>query len=133
MKTAFLLFTLLTFLTNKNDCERIRDCVYLVKHNIQNSAFDYILAINGEFYTIQVNDTLNEKGKVSWIGDCSLKLKPDVNKKQDTTDFAKKIYQSLGESFIEIKATSGDTTFFRNTWTGNLHITEGEGYFLKVK
>ncbi len=133
MKTTLLLFTLLTSLVTKNDCERLSNGVYLVKHTIQNGAVDYKLTINGEFYTIQVNDTLKDKGKMSWDGNCYLKLKSEVNEKQDTTDFAKKLLQSFGEPVFEVKTTIGDTTFFRNTWTGNLHITNDEGYFLKVK
>jgi len=133
MKATLLIFTLLTFFTTKNRCERLKDGVYLVKHTSSNGAIDYRLSIYGESCNIQINDTLNVKGKVSWIGDCSLKLEPEVPIKQDTTELAKKLYQSFGQPFIKVEVTKGDTTFFRTTWTGNLHITINEGYFLKVK
>lgn len=133
MKVTILIFSLLTFFTVENDCNKLKDGVYITRHTSKNGAVDYMLTIAGEMYTIQLNDTMDVKGKVKWIGDCSFKLEPEMLKKQDTTDLAKKLYQSFGEPFIEIKATDTDTTFFRTTWTGNLHITINEGYFVKVK
>ncbi len=133
MKVTLLIFTLFTFINSNNNCERLKDGVYLAKHTSKNGAVDYKLTIAGETCNIQVNDTLNVKGKVKWIADCSFKLEPDANKQQDTTELAKKLYQSFGEPFIEIKATKVDTIFFRTIWTGNLHITINEGYFVRVR
>jgi hypothetical protein len=133
MKVALLIFTLLNFWNSRNSCQRMKDGVYLAKHTSHNGAVDYRLTIAGDACNIQVNDTLNIKAKVKWIADCSFKLEADVHKPQDATELAKKLYLSFGEPFIEIKATNADTTFFRTTWTGNLHITINEGYFLRVR
>jgi hypothetical protein len=133
MKVALFIITLLNFCNAKDSCERLKDGVYLAKHTSPNGAVDYRLTIAGDACNIQVNDTLSVKGKVKWIADCSFKIEPNMHKQQDTTELAKKLYQSFGEPFIEIKATKADTTFFRTTWTGNLHITINEGYFLRVR
>ena len=133
MKVTLLIFALLTFAKSNDNCERLKDGVYLAKHTSKNGAVDYKLIIAGENCNIQVNDTLKVKGKVKWIGDCSFKLESNIHKQQDTTELAKKLYQSFGEPFIEIKATKADTTFFRTTWTANLHIRINEGYFLRVR
>jgi len=132
MKITTLIFTFLAVFVTKNACKRLKDGLYLAKHTSKNGAVDYMLTISGEICNIQVNDTINIKGKVTWIDDCSLKLEPEAHSKQDTTELARKVYKSFGEPFIEIKSTNGDTTFFRTTWTHNLHITINEGYFLKV-
>jgi hypothetical protein len=133
MKISLLILTLLTFLTSRDDCKRLQDGVYLAKHTSKNGAVDYKLTIAGEICDIHVNDTLNVKGKVKWISDCSFILEPAVQKQQDTTELARKLYQSFGQPFIELKATKADTTFFRTTWTGNLHVTINEGYFVRVR
>ena len=104
----------------------------MVRHTSKNGKADYKLTINGEICNIQLHNR-DVKGKVHWIGDCSLKLEPELHLNQDTTELERELYQSFGESFIEIKATKGDTTFFRTTWTGNLHITINEGYFIRIK
>src|SRR5690606_8677660 len=126
------IITFLVFLTGKNNCEKLGDGDYLVKHTL-NGAPDYRLTIKGEKYSIQTDDSKIIKGEVNWIDDCSFKLEPKNPAKQDTFVLAKKIYQSFGEPFIQIKNKKFDTTFFRTTWTANLHITINEGYFLSVK
>jgi hypothetical protein len=133
MKGTFLIFAMLSFVTSKNNCQTLKDGVYLVKHTSKNGAADYRLTIVGGNCNIQVSDTIKVDGKLKWIDNCSLKFEPSVPIKQDTTELARKLYRSFGEPFIEIKTTNGDSTFFRTTWTGNLHITINEGYFLKVK
>lgn len=43
------------------------------------------------------------------------------------------LYDSFGDPcIIELQAESGDTTYFRQTFTGNLHISVDEGYFLRL-
>jgi hypothetical protein len=131
MKATVLIFTFLTFLNNNSNCDKLKDGVYQAIHTSKN-AVDYTLTIAGDGF-IQQNGKMNVKGKVNWIDNCSLKLIPEVKIKQDTSELAGKFYKSFGEPFIQIKATKGDTTYFRTTWTGNLHISLNEGYFLKVK
>jgi hypothetical protein len=94
---------------------------------------DYRLTIVNEDCIVQLNDTVNVKGKVIWIDECSLQLNAEKTVAQDTTTLAKLLYKSFGQPFIEIKQTRGRKTFFRTTWTGNLHVTINEGCFLKEK
>jgi hypothetical protein len=133
MKSTLLILALLTFFTSEKYCKRLKDGAYLIKHTFPNGVDNYRLIISGDTCNIQINDTLHVKGKVKWIDDCSLKLEPEAHAEQDTTELARKVYQSFGEPFIEMKTSSGDTTFFRTTWTHNLHVTINEGYFLRVR
>jgi hypothetical protein len=134
MKTTLLILTLLAFFSTSNNCEILNDGVYQVKYTTsQYSAVSYRLTISGEICNIQINDTMDVKGKVKWLDNCSLKLEFETHTNQDTTKLAKKLYQSFGNPIMEMKATRGDTTFFRTTSTSNLHITINEGYFLRIK
>ena len=123
----------LAFMHHKNSCDKLKNGTYLVRHTSNNGAIDYQLTVNGKECEIKLNDTLNIKGTLNWIDNCLLKLEPQVMTQQDTSSLSKKLYSSFGNPCLEIKETKGDSTFFRTTWTGNLHITINEGYFLKLK
>lgn len=123
----------MSFFQGMNNCEKLKDGTYHVRHTSNNGSLDYRLTIDGKSCNIKVNDTLNVDGKVKWIDDCTLILELEAAIKQDTTTLARKLYKSFGQPFIKIKETRSDTTFFRTTWSGNLHITINSGYFLRLK
>jgi len=71
-------------------------------------------------------------GKIKWTYDCTFIL--DYDKKQvDTSYFGHLLSKSFGKNCIELDKASGDTVFFRTTYTGNLHITINEGRFVRQK
>jgi hypothetical protein len=133
MKSLLFLIFFVAFIHYQINCDKLKNGKYLVRHTSNNGAVDYQLTVNGKDCKIIINDTLSIKGTLNWIGQCLLKLEPQVIARQDTSSLGKKLYSSFGDPCFEVKQTKGDSTFFRETWTANLEITINEGYFLKVK
>lgn len=129
--TLVIIFSiLLTGFTNH--CDKLPDGTYSVKHTLSGMK-EYKITINKSSYSIVTDTSAADVGDVLWLGDCVVKFKPHHTVKVDTTELGKKLYHSFGEPCLEFKQVRGDTIYFKKRWSGNLHITIDEGYFLRVK
>jgi hypothetical protein len=48
-----------------------------------------------------------------------------------TRNLKQQLNKSFGDQCIEIQKFNGDSIKFRITYTGNLHVTVDEGYYVK--
>lgn len=129
----FLVISLITASILQPPCGKLRDGIYLAKHPPENIALDYRLTIRKEKYIIQRKGVENEEGTFVRVGKCSFRLQPLKTEGRDSNELSRLLYKSFGEPIFEIIRTDKDTTFFRHTYSGNLHITKDEGYFLKLR
>jgi hypothetical protein len=114
------------------ECPRLKNGTYIAKHTSPKKAIDYHLKISDGKFTIKIKDTINLKGKITQLDNCLISFEGD-KVSTDTTEFGKTLHASFGNAIIELKNTARKKTYFRTTYSGNLHITINEGYFFKVK
>ncbi len=110
----------------------MKNGTYIAKHTSPNGTIDYQLRISDDKFIIKIKDTITIKGKINWLGNCLVDFKSD-KVSIDTSEFGKMLHASFGDAIIELKNTVRKKTYFRTTYSGNLHITINEGYFSKVK
>jgi hypothetical protein len=129
----FLLCSLLGFyFPGKIDCDKLPNGKYLV-HFTQGAYKDYRIKIQDSTFVQYSNRHDSAYGKINWIYKCTFSMK--FSTKNDVDSVAgplKVIHDSWGLPCIELKEVKKDTIEFRTTYSGNLHITVNEGYFLKM-
>jgi hypothetical protein len=135
MKVLTLLLTPLIFCSWDN-CEQLDDGRYHVQYDLTNDGA-YNLKIKKDEYVKYLisGDSIN--GTIKNISPCLIVMNPNITDvkilKPDTlTDLGKRM-KSFGEPCIELGKRTGDTIYFRMTYSGNLHLTSNEGKFIKIK
>jgi hypothetical protein len=131
-----LILSSLLFFMEIKDCKKLTNGNYEVKYFY---AYDSTfvkskIEIRDDNFSEFLENGDSSKGKIYWMSHCYFKLNSDV--KPDTTnatELSKLLTRSFGESCFEIKETKGDTTIFRMTHTGGLHITICDGEIIKMR
>jgi hypothetical protein len=128
---AYLIIRALSFELNKSkDCNLLPNGFYKLEYISPFKVKSQIKIEKGRFFEYRENgDTI--KGRMNWIYNCIFIFDYD-NKAVDTNSIQKFLSKSFGPSCIELSKKSGDTTFFRTTFTGNLEIETNDGYFIKI-
>jgi len=136
MIQKLLLITVLFTLpeTKIPKCHKLPNGRYLV-HSSRKYIKDYEIAFRDTFFIKYgpIGDPF--KINITWLGACMFRM-DDPNLKYNSSDTGslKIIHDSFGDPCnIELGVESGDTTYFRQTFTGNLHISVDEGYFLRLR
>jgi|GEM_PF-2479915 len=113
-------------------CDKLPKGNYRV-HFTEGYEADYRIKIIDSNFVKYLNSGDSILGKIHWLGDWEFRMDPDKKSSADSIHGPLKLmYDSWGEPCIEIKKVNGDTIKFRTTFPHNLHITQNEGYFIKV-
>jgi len=116
----------------KVDCGKLPNGKYLV-HFTKGAYKDYRINIQDSTFVQYFNRHDSAYGKIKWIYKCTFSMKFSTKNGMDSiAGPLKLIHDSWGPSCIELKDVKKDTIQFRTTYSGNLHITVNEGYFLKM-
>ena len=129
----FLLYGVLVFyFTGKTDCDKLSNGKYLV-HFTQGVGKDYRIKIRDSTFVQYFSSRDSACGKIDWIYKCLFNMKYSKQNSIDPLVYANPaIVESWGLTCIELNEVKKDTIGFRTTYSGNLHITINEGYFLRM-
>ncbi|MFI5406668.1 MAG: hypothetical protein ACHQ1D_09175 [Nitrososphaerales archaeon] len=117
----------------KSECELLPDGKYRLEYTLNSTEKPSIISISNDKFSqcCSLGDTL--KGKITWIYDCCLTLTVNGRLLDTSNNLNNMLRRSFGEHCLELKKATGDSIFFRTTYTGNLHITINEGHFIRLK
>jgi hypothetical protein len=116
----------------RTDCNLLPNGLYKFEYTTYPNEKPSIIKIDEKKFLLYGENRDTTRGKIEWTYDCSFILNYE-NKLADTSDLAKLLFKSFGRHLIELNKASGDTIFFRTTYTANLHITVNHGRFIKLK
>ena len=132
-RTVFLLTFLTTILLSTalrgQECEKLENGKYKIKPK---GFADYELQIDNDDFITTAKDGKQNKGKIIWTSTCVFVLNYEKQKEQtDSLDFFQKIHKGWGQQCFDLAGAKSNK--FRQTWTGNLHVTSSEGRIARVK
>lgn len=105
---------------------RLHDGIYLVKFESPVRQ-KYRLLIQGDSYALFEGQHLKSSGKITWVSNDSFALGID-DTKPESSDLFSKMHNGWGNPCYEIGPNGRN---FRLTWSGNLHVTAGEGKIVR--
>jgi hypothetical protein len=106
---------------------------YKLKYNNKPNAERYTIRIEDEKYIEYHEKGLMADGKIHWIYNCMFQFNTGEKMLPDPGTIQRKLLDSFGEQCFELQRRNNDTVFFRTTYTGNVHITIAEGWFIRIK
>lgn len=113
-------------------CPSVSTGEYLVQYSSHPNERPSVMDIDGDNYRMYQSARIVDSGKIKSLTQCIYIFKSSMSRAVDTTGIAALINRSYGPTCVEISGAVADTIFFRTTYSGNLHITQNEGRFVKI-
>jgi hypothetical protein len=130
MKTLAGIFLLVVTVTAR-DCKMLPDGHYSLNFASKQEERFHV-KVNGDTYAQYSENGDSINARIQSISNCTFKLNYSGQRMAGTINNLKQqLHKSFGEQCIEIQKVDGDSIKFRITYTGNLHVTVDEGYYVK--
>jgi hypothetical protein len=131
MRTVTVIFFFLFLFPERKDCEMLPDGHYTLTFS-RNPNERIHVKFNDDNFVQYLENGDSVSANIQSISSCLFKLHYLGQSMIATINHLKQqANKSFRDECIEIQRISRDTIKFRTTYTGNLHVTVDDGYYIK--